>query len=245
MYARFAVPTLDEHPYEAIAVLLEDAVRVMQHRAQDLADGKIRTHTPTVEEPLILVVVDEIANLTAYLTDRKLRDRIANALGLLLTQGRAVGVCVVAALQDPRKEVLAFRNLFPAKVALRLDEPVQIDMVLGQGAREQGARCDRIGDALHGVGYVRIDGVREPTRVRAAYVTNEDIAAMIFDYAAPRPPWTVSSCFGPASATSTTRSSSCPAPVTPISPKTRTNGRRRERRGRSRGADGRRHGAVR
>ena len=187
LYARFAVPTLDEHPYEAIAVLLEDAVRVMQHRAHDLADGKIRTHTPTVGEPLI-VVVDEIANLTAYLTDRKLRDRIANALGLLLTQGRAVGVCVVAALQDPRKEVLAFRNLFPAKVELRLDEPVQIDMVLGQGAREQGACCDRIGDALHGVGYVRIDGVREPTRVRAAYVTNEDIAAMIFDYAAPRPP---------------------------------------------------------
>ena len=58
-------------------------------------------------------MIDEIANLTAYLTDRKAKERINQALGLLLTQGRAVGVCVVAALQDPRREVLALRNLFP------------------------------------------------------------------------------------------------------------------------------------
>jgi S-DNA-T family DNA segregation ATPase FtsK/SpoIIIE len=187
LYTRFAVPTLDEHPYEMIAVLLEDVVKVMQRRSQGLADVLIRTHVPTVEEPLILVVIDEIANLTAYLTDRKVKDRINQALGLLLTQGRAVGVCVVAALQDPRREVLALRNLFPARVGLRLDGPVEVDMVLGDGAREQGARCDRIPASLPGVGYVRLDDVREPTRVRAGYVTDEDIAQMTVDYAAPRP----------------------------------------------------------
>jgi S-DNA-T family DNA segregation ATPase FtsK/SpoIIIE len=189
LYARFAVPSLDDlkAPYERIAVLLEDAVKVMQRRAQGLADGMVRKHVPTVEEPLILVLIDEIANLTAYLTDRKTKDRITQALGLLLTQGRAVGVCVVAALQDPRREVLQLRNLFPSKVGLRLDGPVEVDMVLGDGAREQGARCDRIPAALPGVGYVRIDGVREPTRVRAGYVTDDDIAQMTVDYAAPRP----------------------------------------------------------
>jgi hypothetical protein len=67
-------------------------------------------------------------------------------------------------------------------VGLRLDEPSQIDMVLGDGAREQGARCDRTPMSLPGVGYVRVDGVREPTRVRAGYVTDEDIAAMSRDY---------------------------------------------------------------
>jgi S-DNA-T family DNA segregation ATPase FtsK/SpoIIIE len=189
LYARFAVPSLDDlnAPYERIAVLLEDAVKVMQHRARGLADGMVRMHAPTVEEPLILVLIDEIANLTAYLTDRKTKERITQALGLLLTQGRAVGVCVVAALQDPRREVLQLRNLFPSKVGLRLDGPVEVDMVLGDGAREQGARCDRIPAALPGVGYVRIDGVREPTRVRAGYVTDDDIAKMTVDYAAPRP----------------------------------------------------------
>jgi hypothetical protein len=36
---------------------------------------------------------------------------------------------------------------------------------------------------LPGDGSVRLDGVREPTRVRAGYVTDEDIAAMSRDYA--------------------------------------------------------------
>jgi S-DNA-T family DNA segregation ATPase FtsK/SpoIIIE len=40
---------------------------------------------------------------------------------------------------------------------------------------------------LPGVGYVRTDGVREPTRVRAGYVTDPDIAKMVVDYPAPRP----------------------------------------------------------
>ena len=63
----------------------------------------------------MVVLVDEIAFLTAYQADRKLKDRILAALATLTTQGRAVGYCVVAALQDPRKEVLNIRNLFPDK----------------------------------------------------------------------------------------------------------------------------------
>jgi len=185
MYARFAVPGVTDAPYDEIVELLDDAVRVMQQRAQGLA-GVTRLHEPTVREPLIVLVIDEIANLTAYLTDRKVKDRILQALGLLLTQGRAVGVCVVGALQDPRREVLALRNLFPLRVALRLDAPTEVDMVLGDGAREQGAVCDRIPNRLPGVGYARVDGVREPTRVRASYVTDDDIAAMVAQYPAPR-----------------------------------------------------------
>jgi DNA segregation ATPase FtsK/SpoIIIE, S-DNA-T family len=81
--------------------------------------------------------------------------------------------------------VIAFRNLFPTKVALRLDEPAQVNMVLGDGARDQGARCDQIPESLPGVGYVRVDGVREPMRVRAGWVTDADIAAMAAGYPAP------------------------------------------------------------
>jgi S-DNA-T family DNA segregation ATPase FtsK/SpoIIIE len=188
LYARFAVPSLEDldAPYEQIAVLLEDAVKVMQQRARGLADCLVRKHVPTVEEPLVLVLIDEIANLTAYLTDRKVKDRINRALGLLLTQGRANAVCVVGALQDPRREVMTLRSLFPDKVGLRLDGPTEVDMVLGDSAREQGAYCDRIPASLPGVGYVRVDGVREPTRVRAGHVTDEDIAAMVRDYAPSR-----------------------------------------------------------
>ena len=101
--------------------------------------GKHREHTPTIEHPFIVVLVDEVAFLTAYLSDRAIRDRIKAALATLTTQGRAVGFCVVAALQDPRKEVMYIRNLFPDRIAMRLDEPEQVDMVLGDGARDRGA----------------------------------------------------------------------------------------------------------
>ena len=166
--------------------LLDDAVTVMKDRAARLA-GHVRQHTPTPTEPLIVVLVDEVANLTAYLPDRDLRRRADAALALLLTQGRAVGVTVVAALQDPRKEILNYRNLFPTKVALRLDEPSQVDMVLGAGARDRGALADTIPDTSPGVGYVREDGSTTVTRVRAAYLTDQQITDTAAGYPAPGP----------------------------------------------------------
>ena len=101
-----------------IADLLEADVADMQNRAARFA-GRQRDHTPTTEHPFVVVLVDEVAFLTAYQADRKLKERILAALATLTTQGRAVGYCVVAALQDPRKEVLNIRNLFPDKIALR------------------------------------------------------------------------------------------------------------------------------
>ena len=58
-------------------------------------------------------------------------------------------------------------------------------MVLGDAARDQGALCDQIPESSPGVGYVRVDGIREPVRVRAGWVTDSDIAAMAATY--PRP----------------------------------------------------------
>lgn len=167
---------------EATAELLEDAVRVMQERAARCR-GVVRLHTPTTTEPLILVVIDEVASLTAYVTDSAVRKRLAAALSLLLSQGRAVGVTVIAATQDARKEVLGMRDLFPTRVALRAAEAEQADMVLGAGARVRGARTDQISDRTPGVGYVALDGVPEPVRVRFAHVTDEHIAAVVRAYA--------------------------------------------------------------
>ncbi|MFI6741496.1 FtsK/SpoIIIE domain-containing protein [Nonomuraea sp. NPDC050451] len=165
---------------EDCAELLERAVQVMQERAARFA-GLQRNHVPTVDDPFILVVVDEVAFLTAYQSDKDLRRRISAALATLTTQGRAVGVGVLAALQDPRKEVMNIRNLFPDKIALRLDESEQVDMVLGDGARDRGALADHISPVPElgaGVGYVRLETSPDPIRVRAAYVSDADIRAM-------------------------------------------------------------------
>jgi S-DNA-T family DNA segregation ATPase FtsK/SpoIIIE len=169
--------------------MLEAAAAGMQSRAASLA-GQQRDHTPTREHPFVVVVLDEVAFLTAYQPDRKLRERVMAALATLTTQGRAVGYCVVAALQDPRKDVLTIRNLFPDKIAMRLDEPEQVDMVLGDGARDRGAACELISSdpAIGaGVAYVRLEADPDPVRVRAAWVSDTDIRAMCA--ASPVPPY--------------------------------------------------------
>ena len=94
-----------------MVTLLHELVALMQARASRLR-GHTRLHTPTPSEPLIVLIVDEIAALTAYVTDRKLRTEIEHLLGLLLSQGRAVGISVVAAVQDPAKDTLPVRQLF-------------------------------------------------------------------------------------------------------------------------------------
>ena len=157
----------------------------LMHRRANWLRGTTRLHTPTPAEPLFVVVIDEIAALTAYVTDRKTRAEIEQLLALLLSQGRAVGISVVAAIQDPAKDTLPVRQLFTVRIGLRLTEAAQTTMVLGQGARGAGAECDRISDGTPGVGYMMIDGTAQPVRVRAFHVTDHDISTLAARF---RPP---------------------------------------------------------
>jgi S-DNA-T family DNA segregation ATPase FtsK/SpoIIIE len=175
LFARFAYDTAAD-----LATVLEAAVEVMNARAARLR-GVTRLHEPSVDEPLIVVVVDELAALTAY-ADRDERRRINSALPLLISKGRAVGVVVVGALQDPRKETIPFRDLFPTRIALALVEAEQTDLVLGRGARQRGADCSRIPLTQPGVAWVWCDGETEPTRVRAAWVSDDDITDAVARY---------------------------------------------------------------
>jgi S-DNA-T family DNA segregation ATPase FtsK/SpoIIIE len=58
-------------------------------------------------------------------------------------------------------------------------------MVLGDGARDRGAFCDEI-SASPGIGarvaYVRLEAAPDPVRVRAAFVSDDDIRAMTIAY---------------------------------------------------------------
>jgi S-DNA-T family DNA segregation ATPase FtsK/SpoIIIE len=164
--------------------LLRALVRLMHERANRLR-GRTRLHAPTPTEPLFVIVIDEIAALTGYVTDRKARTEIEQLLGLLLSEGRAVGISVVAAIQDPSKDTLPVRQLFTVRIGLRLTEATQTAMVLGPGARDAGAECDLIPDATPGVGYVMIDGTAEPQRVRAFHVTDGDITTLTRTFTPP------------------------------------------------------------
>ncbi len=162
---------------EDMCALLEDLVVIKDRRAKELASTGERVHTARPGSPHIVALLDELATLTAF-ADRSVTRRIDLALGLLLTQGRACGITVVAAVQDPGKDIVGWRDLFPTRIALRLDNPLQVAMVLGDGARELGAKADEISELTPGVAYVRVEGTRAVRRVRAAYLDDTDISAL-------------------------------------------------------------------
>lgn len=183
-------PSKDGAWQEPMVATLEDAVRGMQLRAARLrADGQ-RVHVPTPGDGLTVVVVDELAALTAYITDPALRKRAADALSLLLSQGRAPGVAVIAASQDVRKETVGMRDLFPGRIALRTAEPGMADMVLGKGSRDRGAQTDRIPPSTPGIGYVVLEDRPEPVRARFGYATDGDLAELSRRFPAPPLPGT-------------------------------------------------------
>jgi DNA segregation ATPase FtsK/SpoIIIE, S-DNA-T family len=172
-------------PADAAAHLEELAARMTAR--QDRLAGKAREHTATNQDPAVVVVIDELAALTAYCIDKDAKRRFEAALSLLLSQGRAVGFYVVAALQDPRKEVVAFRDLFTTRIALRTTEAAHADMILGDGAQDRGAASHRIPDTLPGVGYVYVEGTAEPVRVRFTYLSDPDIRTLATTYAPSTP----------------------------------------------------------
>ncbi len=184
---------------DGILAMLTEAVFVMDERAARLRAAGVRKHVPTVDEPLILIVIDEAAALSSYAT-REQQEQFRQFTGLLLSKGRAVGVSVIAALQDPSKETMPNRQLFPVRVGLRLDEPTQTAMVHGQGAKDRGALCHEIPDTTPGVGYVGEDGTTEFVRVRAFWISDDQADAIVDAYAPipMAPPATVDDDFDPA-----------------------------------------------
>jgi S-DNA-T family DNA segregation ATPase FtsK/SpoIIIE len=162
-----------------IANQLEDLVELLQKRQAEFAASRLRNPEPSKDYPLILAHIDEAGHIVNWLGDTKLQNRIKAAIQTLITQGRAANVVCCIALQDPRKEILPFRSLIPFRTALRLDDPLQPDLVLGEGMRERGGRADEIPKSMPGTAYVREDGASEPMRVRAGFPNDSDIQDLV------------------------------------------------------------------
>jgi S-DNA-T family DNA segregation ATPase FtsK/SpoIIIE len=170
IFHRYAVT-----PKDAVAVL-DDLVGAMDARKAEFA-GRVRTVPVSREHPLELLEFDEIGALTKY-TDRKTREQIVDKVALLTTQGRALGFTVRGYVQEPTKDTVPVRELFPRRICLRVTSKTHVGMVLGDQAYERGAWANRITEAEAGTGYVWGEGLREPLRVRAGWVPDQTVKAL-------------------------------------------------------------------
>ena len=174
----FASVAIDEQ--EALA-LLRDLSAVIAER-QTAMRGHSRLFVPAAGDPVHVLLIDELAVLTGYASHDVINEA-GSLLKRILTQGRALGVMVVAFVQDPRKETVGMRELFTQTIALRLASTSETRMVLGDGYGVL-APAHRIDRTMPGAGYVvSDDGVVE--RVRADFWPDDLIRTVAATYPAP------------------------------------------------------------
>ncbi|MEJ3652537.1 FtsK/SpoIIIE domain-containing protein [Actinomycetes bacterium KLBMP 9759] len=166
--------------------LVTDFRDSMLDRQQRMREAKVRINTISVDSPLELLIIDEMAMLTAYGDRSDVREAL-RLLAEVLTQGRSADHQVWGYVQEPTKDVVDVRDLFTIKACLGVTTASHVDMALGDGARDRGALADHIPiDPEHaGIGFV-IDGrTRLPIRIRAGWVSDRDIDELVHRCAPP------------------------------------------------------------
>jgi S-DNA-T family DNA segregation ATPase FtsK/SpoIIIE len=169
-----ALFTLRAYDPDAALRTLKALLRVIDERGHRMA-GHTRLHAPTPGDPLHVLVIDELAALTAY-ADVMVRREAERLLSEILTQGRALGVVVVACVQDPRKDVVPVRGLFTQTIALRLRSTEETVMVLGEGASAI-APAHLISPRVPGTAWI-VDDTGAVDRVRADFWPDDVIRAV-------------------------------------------------------------------
>ncbi|WP_016699324.1 hypothetical protein [Actinoalloteichus spitiensis] len=167
-----------------------DGVDVIESWRDDLiqrqkklgSEGK-RKFTVSRETPLDILIVDEIAMLSAYGNSGDVK-RAIRLMAEGMTQGRAAGFALWGFVQEPTKDVLPVRDLFTTRICLAIGSANHVDGVLGDGMLQAGALAHEIPLGTHaGVGFVKHEQQRYPYRVRASWVADDDIAELVKNYA--------------------------------------------------------------
>ncbi|HLS31990.1 MAG TPA: FtsK/SpoIIIE domain-containing protein, partial [Brevibacterium sp.] len=177
-------------PDDATAVL--EALRdEMERRYQWLQEQGLKKIGPgqlTSERPLLVVVIDELADLVSVGSTKEEKAeelKRSTLIRRLIALGRAAGVVVIAATQKPQSDVVptALRDLIQLRVAYATTNPAMTETILGAGMAQTGGLSHEISAAERGVAYIVTETSRTPRRVRTRWVPDEEVAGIAERYA--------------------------------------------------------------
>lgn len=171
-------------PYgEQVAEFLERCVKEIELTLAELGDIGEDKHQPSRDNPATVILIDELLALTAFM-DSRWEGRISDALGLILSQGRAAGWWVIAATQEGNVSSTGdIIRQFQVRACLRVPTATAVDVALGPGIRtEYGADAHKIAKTEPGVGYVFDSEQSSVVKVRFNHVRKEDIAKRMRRY---------------------------------------------------------------
>jgi len=180
--ARFIGPSLDD----AI-----DTMHWLQHlideRTEWLLDHRKRKITPEMGFPVYLMPVDEVAYFSATVGTPAQQKEFNAANRDVVARGRAPGIIGIEATQRPSADIIptSLRDLFGYRWAFRCSTEASSDTILGHGWASKGYTAEDIDPQARGVSWLRAeDGL--PRKVKAAYLTDEQIITLADQAAAMR-----------------------------------------------------------
>jgi S-DNA-T family DNA segregation ATPase FtsK/SpoIIIE len=165
-------------PGEAVR-LFEDGIRWLNDRATQQAAQGSRVWESSRTHPALVIVVDEYAELPAEATE--CADSIAR-------RGRAVAVNLLAATQRPSQDAMgnnAVRSQMDVRICLRVREPRDADLILGQGSVTAGWHAHSI--TRPGVFLVSAPEHTQPQRALAYLVDDARVTRHTSEYHTGRP----------------------------------------------------------
>jgi S-DNA-T family DNA segregation ATPase FtsK/SpoIIIE len=151
--------------------------QIMNRRYERLLATGRRKITREDGEDVYLVVIDEYAYYSATIGKKAEREEFAALARDLIARGRAAGVILILATQRPSHQIIdpSMRDLFSYRLAFRCTTDSSSDVVLGQGWAARNYTAASIDPLARGVGWLLSEsGV--PRRIKAAYLTDADIA---------------------------------------------------------------------
>jgi DNA segregation ATPase FtsK/SpoIIIE, S-DNA-T family len=158
--------------------LFRDAVTELNDRAARMAAAGKRTWEPTPADPALVIIVDEYAELP---------DEAHDCADSVARRGRAVAVNLIAATQRPTQSAMgkntAVRSQMDIRICLRVREPRDADLILGQGSVNSGWHAHKltqpgeflISDPEHAIpdrnrAYLLTDARRDDHASRCAHI---------------------------------------------------------------------------
>ncbi len=177
------IATREDDALEVLEALTEE----MEARYDWLAERGLKKFDPSLlseENPLIVLVIDELADLVSVGVTKEEKDgdlQRSTRIRRLIAKGRAAGLVVLAATQKPQSDVVptALRDLIQLRVAFATTNSAMTDTILGGGMSQNGGLSHEIPSTLRGLCYIINETSRTPIRARAYWVPDEDIPGIV------------------------------------------------------------------
>lgn len=164
---------------EDTTLMLDKLIKEMMKRYDHMASQGTNYLPPSKQWPRIVLVVDEVAELTTPdsndTAEKKLCTQIQNQLGRIVALGRAAGIVPILCTQKPDATTILTktRDNIAIRLCFRCGNEHQAGTILGDDAISNGATPHLIAKKHAGLGFMTSETGGKAKRFKSFYIAHD------------------------------------------------------------------------